>query len=416
MIAIKSGIPRAKFSGSELWRAFRAAAWELPLIPIVIGGMYSGWLTAAEASAVTAFYAFIAQVFIYRDIKLRDTPRVVKTSMVLVGSILMILGMALGFMDLLTNEKVPQTVLELMETKVHDRVTFLLMLNLFLLIVGCVMEGYTATLVVVPLVAPIAKNYGVDPYHLGVIFLLNLEIAYSLPPVGFNLFLSALRFGKPVVSLYKAAMDFVIVMAVALVLVTYVPGLSLFPFETPGIKTSGNHDVKLGEVKEIPVVFTLGGVDAATAASRAKEARLLLETEEKGRGLSWSELEKQEKDLDGKLAVAKGDQRGALAGQLRELHAKMEPLRPLVDKLRDADRAVAALRQISETAHWRSNLAPHASQEGPVFKTRYTYKTEEGEEVTEDLPAGEHEITVTAIEGLRKHIAQEKFLVRVTKP
>jgi tripartite ATP-independent transporter DctM subunit len=416
--AMRSGIPRSPFSSSELARSFGAAFWELPLIPIVIGGMYGGLFTAAEASAVTAAYAFVVQVFVYRDIKLHDVPRVVKTSMVLVGAILMILGMALGFMDWLTVEKVPQAVLGLMESKVHDRNMFLLMLNVFLLIVGCFMEGYTATLVVVPLIAPIAKSYGVDSYHLGVIFLLNLEIAYSLPPVGFNLFLSALRFGKPVVSLYKAAMDFVIVMAIALIAVTYYPPLSLCLFDVPGVVYSGPRelDVKAGDEGAIVVTVTVGGVDLPEAEKRLETARAALAAEEKTLGLSSEDLKKQARSLQDqieKIEAAPRDQQAALTNLRLELSAvreKMKPLKGVVDRAAAAEKLVQELHGLGDNAEWRSRLDPDLSAQGLTFN--YVARKLRDDEKKVSLKPGEHEITVTATDG-HGHVTQEKLVIRV---
>lgn len=400
--AMRYKIPRQAFSFAELSRTFWVAVWELPLIPLVIGGIKFGWFTAAEASAVTAAYALAVQVFVYRDIKVKDLPRVVKTSMVLVGAILLILGMALGFMDWLTDAQVPQRLLGLMESYIHDKVMFLLMLNVFLLIVGCFMEGYSATLVVVPLVAPIAKNYGVDPYHLGVIFLLNLEIAYSLPPVGFNLFLAALRFGKPVVSLYKAAFDFALVMLVALLAVTYVPSLALGLFAVPGLhlETKGPIDAKKGEDKPLKATVTLGGVDEATAKARAAEARAALESAEKAQGVRFEDLEKRWKALRDKLATAPADERAKLQVEQGEIRAKMSPLEGAAERLKEADRLVTELDALAQSVEWRSRLEPSFSAKGLTASTSAL-------EV-----AGEHDLTATAIDG-HGHVSQEHVIVRI---
>jgi hypothetical protein len=321
--------------------------------------------------------------------------------MVLVGAILMILGMALGMMGWLTEIRVPQQILALMESHVHDRFMFLLMLNVFILIVGCFMEGYSATLVVVPLVAPIARNYGVDSYHLGVIFLLNLEIAYSLPPVGFNLFLSALRFGKPVISLYKAAMDFVLVMLVALLVVTYYPPLSLCLFDVPGIKIEGpaSIDVKKGEEHEIKASVTIGGLDLATARKQAAEERAKLADEEKKRGLSWDELASRSTAIED--ALDKGSPEAAkLRVELSDIRAKMAPLEALATRLKNAERKVQELQALGAAIEWRSRQQPELDRKGLTFSTK-------------DLEVeGEHEITATTQDG-HKHVTQERVIVRV---
>ncbi len=400
--ARRTGVQRAPFSMAELRRAFRAAAWELPIVPIVLGGMYSGWFTAAEASAVTATYAFIAQVGIYRDIKRHDLPRVVKTSMVLVGAIIMILGIALGFMGWLTIEQVPQAILDLMQQHVHSRHMFLAMLNVFLLIVGCVMEGYTATLVVVPLIAPIALKYGIDPYHLAVIFLLNLEIAYSLPPVGFNLFLSALRFGKPVVSLYRAALDFVLVMIVVLAIVTYWPPASLCLFQVPSIQIRGplELDLKAGEEKKIQISVALGGVDLETARARDKEADDALAAVEKAENAVWADLERQRARLeDDELLKVQGEERARKLLELEGVRAKIKPFRAVVARKKETERLVTEVRSLGDSAEWRSSIDPDVQQKGLVFSTA-------------DLKPGEHEISVTAVD-VHAHVTQEKLILRV---
>ena len=401
--ARQTGVERAPFSTAELRRSFLAAFWELPIVPIVLGGMYSGWFTAAEASAVTATYAFVAQVFIYRDIKLHDVPRVIKTSMVLVGAIIMILGIALGFMGWLTEEQVPQAILDLMQAHVHSRHMFLLMLNVFLLIVGCVMEGYTATLVVVPLISPIALKYGIDPYHLAVIFLLNLEIAYSLPPVGFNLFLSALRFGKPVVSLYKAALDFVVVMAIVLMVVTYWPPLSLCLFNVPAIQLPGtSFDVNGGEDKKIAITVTLGGVDAGTAKKRFDDARAELDAQEKAQGAVYADLVKSDESLKEETAKLEGEARSQKLLELEAVRGKIKALRGAAERVKEAERLVTEIGSLGSSAEWRSSDDPDVQQKGPVFSTA-------------DLKPGEHEITVTATD-VHAHVTQEKIAIRVAPP
>ena len=239
-VAVKSQVPRHPFTFADLRESLRGAAWELPLPVIVVGGIYSGLVTAAEASALTAAYVLLTTVVIYKDVKVKELLPIVKKTAVLVGAILMIMGAALGFTDWLTLERVPQRILEVMSgvtdwftlvTGLPYQITFLIMLNIFLLIVGCMMDIFSATLVVVPLIAPVAHEFGVDPYHLAVVFLVNLEIGYSTPPVGINLFIASLRFRRPVFALYRASVLFIGVLLVALMLITYVPSLSLGFFD-----------------------------------------------------------------------------------------------------------------------------------------------------------------------------------------
>jgi tripartite ATP-independent transporter DctM subunit len=208
--------------------ALKESIWEIPLPFIIIFGIYWGIFTATEAAAITAFYVFIIEVFIYRDLNLfKDLPRVIKESMMLVGAILVILGCALGLTDYLIFTEVPQKLFTFIQAYVSSQFVFLILLNLFLLIVGMMMDIFSAIIVVVPIIVPIALNYGIDPVHLGIIFLLNLEIGYLTPPVGVNLFISSFRFEKPIVNIYRAVLPFIGIMLIALILVTYIPDFSL---------------------------------------------------------------------------------------------------------------------------------------------------------------------------------------------
>lgn len=226
---ITAQVPRTAFNLPNLLNGIKGAIWEIPLPLIVVGGIYMGIFTATEAAAVTAFYVLVIEVFIYRDLHLfKDVPKIMKESMLLVGGILVILGTAMGLTNYLIDEQIPMQILNFMKTYISSKVVFLIMLNIFLLIVGCLMDVFSAIIVVVPLIVPIAKEFGVDPIHLGVIFLTNLEIGYSTPPVGLNLFISSFRFNKPVVKLYRAALPFLLILIIALLIITYVPDLSLW--------------------------------------------------------------------------------------------------------------------------------------------------------------------------------------------
>lgn len=222
-------VPTTRFSIREVKEALRFAAWEIPLPFIVLGGIYGGFFTTTEAASVTAFYIFIIEVVAYRDLNLtKDIPRIMRSSMTLVGGILIILGTAMGFTNYLIDEEVPMKILSLMKIYIDSKVVFLILLNIFLLIVGCIMDIFSAIIVVVPLITPIAREFGVDPVHLGIIFLTNLEIGYSTPPVGINLFISSSRFNKPVFTLYNASLPFLGILITGLMIITYYPSLSLF--------------------------------------------------------------------------------------------------------------------------------------------------------------------------------------------
>jgi C4-dicarboxylate transporter DctM subunit len=233
----KFPVERHPFLWRNLFTALRETAWELPLPVIVIGGIYSGLFTATEAAAVTAFYVLIIEVFVYKDLSLTgDIPRVMRESMVLVGAILMIIGIAMGMTNFLIDQEVPDRLFEMTRSFIQDPIMFLVVLNLFLIVVGMMMDIFSAIMVVVPLITPVARQYGIDPVHLGIIFLTNLEIGYLTPPVGLNLFLSSLRFNKPVFTVVRATLPYILIMAAALILITYVPSLSLWLVSALGVR------------------------------------------------------------------------------------------------------------------------------------------------------------------------------------
>ena len=225
--SVRTDVPKTKFQFKELLTATREALWELPLPFVVLGGIYSGYFAVSEAAAITAVYVLFAEVVIYRDIRFRELPEIMKKSMILVGGILIILGAAMGLTNYLIDAEIPMRLLDFVKANIESRVIFLVVLNIFLLAVGCTMGIFSALVVVVPLLAPIAKAYGIDPIHLGIIFLANLEIGASMPPLGINLFIASMRFEKPVLRLYVASLPFIAILLLALAIITYVPWLSL---------------------------------------------------------------------------------------------------------------------------------------------------------------------------------------------
>ena len=226
---IKSGVQRQPFRLGTVWEALKGAFWIVPLPFIILVGLYGGFFTASEAAAITVIYVLIVETLIYRDLSIRrDIPRIAAQSMVLVGSVLIILGCALGLTNYLVDEQIPMKIIELMRQFITSKLMFLVVLNIFLLIVGCLMDIFSATIVVVPLIVPIAKEFGVNPLHLGIIFLTNLEIGYITPPVGLNLFISSIRFKRPIPEIYRSTLPFLFVLVIALIVVTYVPELSLW--------------------------------------------------------------------------------------------------------------------------------------------------------------------------------------------
>jgi len=225
--AIAAEVPRTRFNASRLSKALREAIWELPLPLVVLGGIYSGYFAVSEAAAITAVYVFLVEVVIYRDIQWRELPQIMRKSMVLVGGILIILGAALGLTNYLIDAEIPIKLFNLIKAYTDSPYIFLILLNFFLLIVGCLMDIFSALIVVVPLITPVANAYGIDPVHLGIIFLANLQIGTLTPPIGMSLFISSLRFEKPMSKIILASLPFIAVLLFILAIITYVPWLSL---------------------------------------------------------------------------------------------------------------------------------------------------------------------------------------------
>lgn len=212
---------------TEVRRAFWEAKFEL-LIPVVaLGGLFGGFATPVEAAALTAFYAFAIETWVHKDLHvLRDSPRVMAESGMLVGGVLLILGVALGFTNYLAFAEIPAKAVEWVSAVVQSKWAFLLLLNLVLVLVGMLMDIYSAIVIVVPLILPLGRAYGIDPVHLGIVFLANLELGFLTPPVGVNLFLSSLRFDRPVATIFRSVVPMVVVFLIGVLLITYVPALT----------------------------------------------------------------------------------------------------------------------------------------------------------------------------------------------
>ena len=217
-----------QFDFSVFLQTFWDAKWELILPFLVLGGILTGVVTLDEVAALTVIYVCVVEMCIHRSISLKAIPRIVKESMVLVGAILIILGIALALTTYLITLDVPTIVLDWIESMTDSRVVTLIGLNIFLLIVGCMMDIFSAIIIVVPLLLPIADQFGIDKVHLGIIVLTNLEIGYLTPPVGMNLFISSMKFERSVVLLYRSVILFIGLLLIALILVTYIPDLSLW--------------------------------------------------------------------------------------------------------------------------------------------------------------------------------------------
>jgi tripartite ATP-independent transporter DctM subunit len=215
------------FSWQEVGAAVREAAWEIPLPLVVLGGIYSGYFAISEAAAVTALYVLIVDVLILREISLRQLPKIMRESMVLVGGILVILGMSLASTNYMIDSGVPQKLLEMVSNLVVGEFSFLLLLLAFLLVLGAVLDIFSAIVLVVPLILPVALQFGIDPVHLGIVFLATMQLGYITPPVGLNLFIASYRFERPVVDLYLSTLPFFLFLLLAVVIIAFWPGLSL---------------------------------------------------------------------------------------------------------------------------------------------------------------------------------------------
>jgi len=220
-------VPLADFSWSEVAAAVRAAAWEIPLPIVVLGGIYSGYFAISEAAAVTALYVLIVDVAILREIPLRKLPAVMRDSMVLVGGILVILGMSLASTNYMIDAGVPQRLLGWVSGLVSSETTFLWLLLAFLLVLGAILDIFSAIVLVVPLILPVALQYGVDPVHLGIVFLATMQLGYITPPVGLNLFIASYRFERPVVELYLSTLPFFAFLLISVMVIAFWPALSL---------------------------------------------------------------------------------------------------------------------------------------------------------------------------------------------
>lgn len=220
-------VPRQAFDGREALAALWESRWEIPLPFVVLGGIFGGVFAISEAAAVTVAYVIIVECLLYREIPLSRLPRLVTEAAVMVGGILMILGAALALTNVLVDQQIPQHLFAFVSTQVESRWLFLLILNVTLLLLGAVLDIFSAIVIMVPLILPLAVAYGVDPVHLGIIFLANMQIGYFTPPIGMNLFIASVRFRKPVTELYAASWPFMVVLLGAVLVITYVPWLSL---------------------------------------------------------------------------------------------------------------------------------------------------------------------------------------------
>lgn len=220
---------KKKTEWKDVRNALKEGIWEWPVPLVIIAGIYGGFTTIAEVSALVLVYVVAVECFVLREIDFsKRLPGIIIESVIVSGAIIIILGFALGFTGYLVEEEIPGRLLGYLVNLTENKYYFLAGLNLFLLAVGCLMDIFSAIVIIVPVIVPVAVQYGIDPVHLCIIFLLNLEIGYSTPPVGINLFISAMKFGKPVTQLYRASVPYLLIMLLLLAVITYIPSLSLF--------------------------------------------------------------------------------------------------------------------------------------------------------------------------------------------
>lgn len=220
-------VPLSEFSWREVGAALRESWLDVPLPVIVLGGIYSGFFAVSEAAAVTAAYVVLTEVFIRRDVALRRLPQVARQSMILVGAVLLILGVSLASTNVMIDAEVPEKLVSLVTGYVGGPVSFLALLFVFLLLIGAVLDMFAALVLVVPLIKPVAARYGVDPVHLGILFVANMELGYLAPPMGRNLVVAGYRFEKPILRVYRATLPFLLVLLVTVLIITFLPQVSL---------------------------------------------------------------------------------------------------------------------------------------------------------------------------------------------
>lgn len=228
----KQNIARQSFDVKKLRQALWQAKWEVPLPFIVLFGIYSGIFAVSETAAITTLYVLIVEVFIYREIPLKTLPDICYKATTMVGGIIIILAASLALTNVLIDAEIPSQIFAWMQQHIDSKLSFLILLNIFLLFLGAFLDIFAAIVIIVPLILPLAVSYGIHPVHLGIIFLANMQIGYFTPPVGMNLFIASFRFKKPITELYRACIPFMLVLMLAVLIITYVPALSM-AFITP---------------------------------------------------------------------------------------------------------------------------------------------------------------------------------------
>jgi len=212
-----------RFVFKDAFETAKIAKWEIAIPLLIILSLFSGFATLVESAALLVLYVLTIELYIFKDISFKNLPKIIIDCSSLVGGVLIILGFAMGFTGYLVDAQIPLKILNFVQSTISSKIIFLLALNILLLIVGCLMDVFSAIIVVVPLIAPLATYFGIDPFHLAIIFIANLELGYITPPVGMNLYLSSYRFEKDMPTIYSATLPFFFIRLIGVILITYIP-------------------------------------------------------------------------------------------------------------------------------------------------------------------------------------------------
>ena len=224
-------VSKHNFNLTKIISAVKNAKWEAMIPFFVLFGIFGGYTTLVETASLISVYIFIIEFVIYKDLKFNDLRKIILDCSTLIGGVLIILGVAMGLTSYLVDAQIPLHLLEWVKSSISSKFVFLLMLNIFLLAVGCLMDIFSAIIIVVPLITPLGAYFGIDPIHLAIIFIANLELGFLTPPVGMNLFLSSYRFEEPMSNIYKSTLPFFVVMLLSVIAITYIPILSTWPIK-----------------------------------------------------------------------------------------------------------------------------------------------------------------------------------------
>ena len=212
-----------KFNLKNAYNSAKIAKWEIAIPVLIILSLFSGFATLVESAALLVLYVLTVELYIFKDVSFKDLPKIIIDCSTLVGGVLIILGFAMGFTGYLVDAQIPLKILNFVQNTISSKIIFLLALNILLLIIGCLMDVFSAIIVVVPLIAPLAAYFGIDPFHLAIIFIANLELGYITPPVGMNLYLSSYRFNKDMPTIYSATLPFFFIRLIGVLIITYIP-------------------------------------------------------------------------------------------------------------------------------------------------------------------------------------------------